>query len=238
MSERSAVLLIGSDLTAKIARHVARELGADVIRASTADRGLVAAGSLAPVLVLAEHPLPDLAGPTFCERFLLTTSAPLTLLMERDDPEERIRCLEAGADDCLVRPFNPAEVLVRQRALLRRRSMAMRRAHDMNSERASYGTPDITVEPASRAVSVGERQVALREREFHLLLELVRRPGRVVTREELLRRVWGYEDAHRSATLDVHVHRLRHKLGDRSGEPHLIQTVKGIGYRLSERRLS
>lgn len=230
---RRMLLFVGTDTwTAQVARDIARALGLAMARASSGASALRAAATWRPAVVLMEDPLPDEDGPALCERLRNTVAAAITVLMDRDDAGARIQFLERGADDCLVRPFDARQLIARQRAFLRRWAEAQSLPQTGGEMKDRYAIGDVRIEPATRAVRVGDRSVALREREFRLLLELVREPGRVITRHELLRRVWGYADTSRGGTLDVHMHRLRHKLAAGDEGPHFIETVKGIGYRV------
>jgi two-component system response regulator MtrA len=144
---------------------------------------------------------------------------PVLVVTARDDEVDRLLGLELGADDYITKPFSPREVVARVRTVLRRADGGM-------SETSRWTAGDVVVDRVSRRVSVADQEVSLTTTEFDLLAMLVRRPGRVFTREELLSAVWGYSAAAGSRTVDVHIAQLRAKLGGSSP----LRTVRGVGY--------
>jgi DNA-binding response OmpR family regulator len=224
------VLLVAVDQwTAQIVSSWSQELGCSVVSEPNGEAALQLLRRHRPDLVVMDISPPDMEGLVLCRQMRVLGNPLLVVLTSATDAKDRIAALEYGADDCLTRPFNPRELLARMRALLRRSRLAR--------EHARYTFPGLAVDPSKRTVTVDERKVDLREREFDLLLELVRQPGTVVTREELLRRVWGYDYPVAGQTLDVHVHRLRTKLGDNGRQTRFIETIKGVGYRFREEPL-
>jgi DNA-binding response OmpR family regulator len=195
-------------------------------RVLPADDGLEALEAIrrdAPDLVVLDLMLPGLDGWEVCRRVRAASSLPIIMLTARDDDVDKIVGLELGADDYLTKPFNPRELVARIRAILRR---------------ASGGSPagavsrrlgDITINPASRELLVAGRRAPLRAREFDLLLALVEHRNIVLSREQLLKLVWGYDFYGESRTVDVHIAHLRDKLGDSQVK---IETVWGLGYKL------
>ncbi|HEX6508314.1 MAG TPA: winged helix-turn-helix domain-containing protein [Chloroflexota bacterium] len=175
-------------------------------------------------LLLIDLPLPCTDARSLCRELQSVPALRILVLTPSGNPDERISLLENGADDCLEKPYKPAELTARMGALLRRSAMS--------AKCICYDVGDILVDPMKRDVTVADRPVRLREKEFDLLLELARRAGSVVTRQTLLERVWGLRDAMASDTLDVHIHRLRQKLGDLHADRRRIETVWGVGYRL------
>ncbi|HVG96416.1 MAG TPA: response regulator transcription factor, partial [Chloroflexota bacterium] len=150
------------------------------------------------------------------------SNVPVIMLTARTDDVDKIVGLELGADDYVTKPFNPRELVARIKAVLRRTQNAP-------DQDVTIDSGDIHIDPARREVTVGGRPVQLRAKEFDLLLALAQEQGRVLTREALLSRVWGYEYFGDSRTVDVHVTWLRDKL---SGSTAQIQTVRGLGYKL------
>jgi len=149
-----------------------------------------------------------------------TADVPVIVLTARGAEMDKLLGFDHGADDYLTKPFSPRELVARLRALLRR-------AQPAHAEQALECGP-LRVDPSAREASVGGRRLTLTPREFDLLAFLVRHPGRVVSRDELLRKVWGYDYLGETRTVDVHVRRLRQKLG----APHaFIETVTGAGYK-------
>jgi two-component system alkaline phosphatase synthesis response regulator PhoP len=150
-----------------------------------------------------------------------TRDLPVVVLTARGAEMDKLLGFEHGADDYMTKPFSPRELVARLQALLRR-------AHPHRAESAT-GVGALRVDPSAREASYAGQPLTLTPREFDLLAFLVRHPGRVVSREELLRKVWGYDYMGETRTVDVHVRRLRVKLGAGSG---LIATVTGAGYKL------
>jgi DNA-binding response OmpR family regulator len=179
-----------------------------------------------PDVVIVDLEAPSGAGLDLCRWIRERHGALIIALATRSDGEDRIAALEHGADDCLTKPFAAGELLARLDALLRRAPQ------QESVRRLQVG--DLLLDSDQRAVSVGSRKVDLRQREFDLLLELARNAGRVLTREELLGRVWRDSRSRGGETLDVHVHRLRAKLSAGSVSGKFIETVRGVGYRLHD----
>ena len=149
-----------------------------------------------------------------------TADVPVLVLTARGAEMDKLLGFEHGADDYLTKPFSPRELVARLRALLRR-SQPATGGHALESG-------SLRVDPSSREASVAGRRLALTPREFDLLAFLLRHPGRVVSRDELLRKVWGYDYLGETRTVDVHVRRLRQKLGAQHA---FIETVTGAGYK-------
>ncbi len=178
-------------------------------------------------LVVLDIGLPDIDGFSVCQYIRRAGNVPVIMLTARSDPRDRISGLELGADDYVSKPFNPEELVARIRAVLRRAQ-----AEQSTGPRVSLN--GLVVDLVQRTVTVDGREVSLRPKEFDLLVELASHPDQVFTREQLLNHVWGYEGLGTSATVDVHVLRLRRKLGDSSPKHRWIRTVWGIGYRFNE----
>jgi len=179
-------------------------------------------------LVVLDLQLPGLDGLSVCSeirRDAATRSLPVVVITARGDEADRIVGLELGADDYLVKPFSPRELVARVRALFRRME---RRAQD---DQAVLGFRGLQVDRERHQVRWQERTVRLTAKEFGLLVALLEARGRVLTRRSLLEDVWGYSYAEGTRTVDVHVRRLREKLPQLAP---FIRTVKSVGYRLSE----
>jgi DNA-binding response OmpR family regulator len=149
-----------------------------------------------------------------------TADLPVIVLTARGAEMDKLLGFDHGADDYLTKPFSPRELIARVRALLRRSRPA-------GGERVLETGP-LRVDPSAREAAIGGRRLTLTPREFDLLVFLTRHPGRVVSRDELLRKVWGYDYLGETRTVDVHVRRLRQKLGEHHA---LIETVTGSGYK-------
>ncbi len=171
-------------------------------------------------LVLLDVGLPDSDGFTVCRQIRSRSGVPIIMLTARDEERDRIEGLAAGADDYVGKPFSPGELMARVAAVLRRtRAMPPSDVFELG---------DIRLERASRAVTVGGDAIDLREREFELLECLMEHPGRWLSRDELLDRVWGFDYPGGTRTVDMHVAGIRRKLG----RPDAITTRRGAGYRM------
>jgi DNA-binding response OmpR family regulator len=174
-----------------------------------------------PSLVILDLMLPDLDGMEVCRRIRESSTLPVLMLTARDDDLDKIAGLEAGADDYLTKPFNPRELVARVRAILRRSALRAQ------PEGGILKHGDLLLDAGRRECRVGEEEIRLAPKEFDLLWELLDHKGLVLTRDQLLERVWGYTFAGDTRTVDVHVRQLRRKLGDAAP----IVTVWGIGYK-------
>jgi DNA-binding response OmpR family regulator len=178
-------------------------------------------------LVLLDLMLPDGDGRDFARSLRASGSeVPIIILTARGTELERVVGLELGADDYVVKPFSGAEVIARMRAVLRRVRPASTAPSDL-----SVGP--LRVEASSRRVWLEEVELALSRKEFDLLVELMRHAGEVVTREDLISRVWDENWFGSTKTLDVHIGWLRGKLGDDAGAPRFVHTVRGVGFRFT-----
>ena len=213
------------DIRDLLAFHLERE-GYHVTRSRTGADALRQVRARPPDLILLDLMLPELGGLDVCRRLRQdprTASVPIVMLTARGEEVDRILGLELGADDYIVKPFSPKEVVARVRAVLRRAG-----ARD---GAAPVVSGRLVLDPDRQTVHVDSAAIELTPKEFDLLRALAEARGRVLSREFLLDRVWGYASAGEieSRTVDVHVRRLRMKLGD---EGQRITTVKGVGYRL------
>jgi DNA-binding response OmpR family regulator len=213
-----------------IARLVADYLeaaGFTVLLASTAGDAIAQARASAPALVVLDLGLPDRDGFDVTRELRRFTEVPIVMLTARGDESDRIVGLELGADDYVVKPFSPKELVARVRAVLRRAETATTPADRLTAL-------DVVVDLPRRRVTVGGRQVELTATEFSLLEALVREPGRVFTRGQLLDAVHGVSFESYERAIDAHVKNLRRKIEPRPGSPRYIQTVHGIGYRFAD----
>ena len=225
MAQRVLIVEDEPDIRDLLVFHLERE-GYHVTKSKSGAEAVRLAHASPPDLVLLDLMLPEMDGLEVCRRLRrdpVTQAIPIVMLTARGDEVDRVLGLEMGADDYVVKPFSPRELIARIRAVLRRAQPAP-------------GTVPITVgrlsiDPAAHTVTVGGAPVTLTRREFDLLRALVEARGRVLSREFLLDHVWGYTAAGEieSRTVDVHVRRLRQKLGP---EGQRIGTVTGVGYRL------
>lgn len=205
----------------EVARRYFEHAGFTVHTASDGLRGLNLARETRPDLVVLDVMLPGLDGWRVLEALRAESGVPVLMLTAKGEESERLRGLESGADDYLLKPFSPRELVARARAILRRGQPV--------GERASFGA--LEVEFTDRRVRLEGQELALTQIEFDLLALLARHAGRLWSREELLIRVWGVDFSGVDRVVDVHLSSLRRKLGALGG---LIQTVRGEGYRFLE----
>lgn len=198
--------------------------GYSVAVAADGPSGLTAARDQPPDLVLLDLMLPGMDGLTVCQRLRAASPVPILILTAKDAVPDRVKGLDAGADDYVVKPFSFDELLARVRALLRRRGPAA-------EETLRFA--DLTLNPAAHEVFRGSRRVDLTAREFDVLLLFMQNPRQVLTRDVLYDRIWGYDFGGESNIIEVYIRYLRAKL-EEGGEPRLIQTVRGVGYALRE----
>lgn len=203
--------------------------GYQVRRAESVAGAREAIGRELPDLVLLDWMLPDRSGVDLLKDLRAeerTRAVPVIMLTARGSEADRVVGLDTGADDYVVKPFSPRELMSRMRAVLRRR------APQLAGEALSYGP--LNIDPARHEVSVDGRPIKVGLAEFKLLSFLIGHPERVYTRSQLLDSVWGDHVFIEERTVDVHVLRLRKALAP-AGVQHLVQTVRGIGYRLSDK---
>ena len=209
----------------ELVRTYLRREQMDVIMADDGPTALQAVRERVPDVVVLDVMLPGLDGVEVCRRLRAFSDAYVLMLTARGEEVDRVVGLSIGADDYLVKPFSPRELVARIKALLRRPRAAP----------ATSGPAGLVVDAERRAVSVDERPVSLTVIEFDLLAALTRDPGIVLTREQLLDRVWGQDFVGDDHLLDVHIAKLRRKLGDDPGQPRFVETVRGVGFRLLDR---
>jgi DNA-binding response OmpR family regulator len=229
MSNQPQTVLVVED-EASIASFVSlylKNAGFTVKAASTGAEALAQAAAVNPALIVLDLMLPDIDGIEVCKRIRQRSDVPILMLTARDEDVDKIIGLEVGADDYLTKPFNPRELGARVKSVLRRAAPAR---EQRESAQIQHG--DLSVDAGRREVKVGDREIQLAPKEFDLLWELLDHRGLVLTRDQLLERVWGYTFAGDTRTVDVHVRQLRRKLEDASP----IVTVWGVGYKVGPAR--
>jgi two-component system response regulator RegX3 len=226
---RPKVLLVEDEvgITEPFSRALARE-GFDPVVAGTAALALELAESVEPDIVLLDLTLPDGDGRDVCRALRRRSDVPIMMLTARGTETDRIVGLELGADDYVVKPFSGAEVIARIRAILRRTGAAGEAA-----EPGPVTVGELELDPGARRVRLRGEELQLSRKEFDLLAELVAHAGRVVTREDLMARVWDENWFGSTKTLDVHVRWLRQKLDDAPDAPRYVHTVRGVGFRFT-----
>jgi two-component system, OmpR family, response regulator MprA len=219
------VLIVEDDADiADVLRRSLRNEGYEVKTSADGAEALDLATGFVPDLVVLDLGLPGLDGIEVCRRLRTDGDVPILILTARSETEDRVTGLDSGADDYLVKPFERQELLARIRALLRRRPPR---------GAASLEVADLTLNPDTREVRRGEREIELTNREFELLEFLMRNERLIVSRERLLDEVWGYDPMAATNTIDVFISNLRRKL-EAGGEPRLLHTKRGAGYVLKE----
>ncbi len=227
-STTQSVLVVEDE--ASIASFVSlylKNAGYEVRTAANGAEALASADRESPSLIVLDLMLPDIDGIEICRRLRQKSDIPILMLTARDEDVDKIIGLEVGADDYMTKPFNPRELVARVKSILRRSTPERK---ERESEVIKHG--DLCVDAGRREAKVGDEEIQLAPKEFDLLWELLDHRGLVLTRDQLLERVWGYTFAGDTRTVDVHVRQLRRKLGDASP----IVTVWGVGYKVSPAR--
>jgi DNA-binding response OmpR family regulator len=200
-----------------------------VLAAGTGQEALDVAGRLKPDLVVLDLMLPDLPGEEVARSLRAVSEVPIIMLTAKAEEADRVAGLRLGADDYVVKPFSPLELVARVDAVLRR-------ARPGGADGVlSFDDGGLVIDQAAREVRLHGREVALTRSEFDLLVALASYPGRAFSRYELVARVHGYDYDGYEQTVNVHVKNLRAKLGDDSKEPRYVLTVPGIGYKFGVR---
>jgi DNA-binding response OmpR family regulator len=208
--EENLASLVGAYLEQEGYRVIPVGTGAEALQAIDAE----------PVrLVVLDLNLPDMDGLDVCRQIRARSSVPVVMLTARDEERDRLAGLETGADDYIGKPFSPRELVARMKAVLRRA--------EPHLEEELLVLGDVVLRRSAREVAVGGSPVELRPKEFDLLAYLMQNRGAVLSRDLLLERVWGFDYAGGTRTVDVHVAQLRRKLG----RPDLIRTIRGSGYK-------
>ncbi len=227
----SKVLVIEDDPNIRLAIQDVLELeGFEVLLAEDGDEGLRAGTREDPDLILLDIVLPHRDGYEVLRRLRADrVLAPVLMISAKGQEIDKVLALELGADDYLTKPFGMAELCARVKAQLRRARMAGDAA-----PRGLRTLGPLQVDLDARRVTRGEQEIPLTRTEFDLLALFLSAPGRAFAREEIMKRVWGYERLPNSRTLDNHIFELRHKIEEDPSQPKWIQSVRGIGYRLQK----
>jgi two-component system KDP operon response regulator KdpE len=204
--------------------------GYRIVESSTGSDGLAQAAGRNPDIILLDLGLPDLDGLEVTRRLREWTKTPIIVLSARGRDEDKIKVLDAGADDYLTKPFSVGELLARIRVALRRLADAA-----SGKQEPAFVLDDLRVDLANRQVLVGEREVHLTPTEYKLLCTLIKHAGRVVTHSQLLTQVWGARYAQETQYLRVYMGQLRHKLEPDPARPRYLVNEPGVGYRLKLR---
>lgn len=227
---KTRILLVDDDrFLLDQVRRLLTQSDFEVATAASASEAFDRLAEEPPDLAVLDLGLPDMDGVSLCRRMREKHRFPILMLTARSDAMDKVVGLEVGADDYLTKPFEPAELVARVRALLRRS-----REYGVGSQEAMRQVGDLALDPGIRDARVDGRAVGLTKKEFALLEHLAANSGRVVTREALFERTWDDDIAFASNSLDVHVYRLRKKIEPDPENPRYLHTHKGVGFRLED----
>jgi two-component system response regulator MtrA len=224
---RARVLVVDDDpALAEMLGIVLRSEGFTPAFVGDGERALSVFRETRPDVVLLDLMLPGMSGIDVCRAIRSESSVPIVMLTARGDTGEVVRGLDSGADDYVIKPFKPKELVARMRARLRR-------TEDAVPEQLTLGPPDapVLIDVPGHIVSRDGTAIALTPLEFDLLVALARKPRQVFTREVLLEQVWGYRHAADTRLVNVHVQRLRAKVERDPEHPEVVVTVRGVGYK-------
>ncbi|MBS3779018.1 MAG: response regulator [Desulfovermiculus sp.] len=228
MAETPSVLIVEDDQDIlNLLSFTIHNQGYRALQSRQGEEGLKMARTERPDIILLDLMLPGMDGITVCKELKSKTETahiPVVMLTAKGEENDRILGLETGADDYVVKPFSPRELVLRLEAVLRR-------SQPRQAQEEVWEQGGLRVEFDAFQVFVDDQEIELTSTEFHLLAALIRSGGRVLTREQLLDQVWGYEFDGYARTVDTHMHRLRHKLGRVADR---MQTVRGVGYKLKK----
>jgi DNA-binding response OmpR family regulator len=207
---------------------VLEDEGYEVIEAATGEEGIARYVADAPDLVLLDVRLPDVSGFEVCRRLRARSITPIIMVTAQTDTHDLVAGLEAGADDYVTKPVVAKELSARIRAALRRTTL-----HQIVGDEPLVRFGDVIVNRAAGTVTKRGEELALTKTEYRLMVEFADHPNMVLSRDQLLERVWGYDYLGDSRLVDAHIRRLRVKIEDKPEDPHLLLTVRGLGYRMN-----
>ncbi|WP_139978199.1 MtrAB system response regulator MtrA [Nocardioides litoris] len=229
LATNGRVLVVDDDAAlAEMLSIVLRQEGFDSQVVARGDRALEAVRAYKPDVVLLDLMLPGRDGIDVCKEIRAESGIPIVMLTAKGDTVDVVVGLESGADDYVVKPFKPKELVARIRARVRRRETTDTGAQE------SLAIGDLSIDVDGHAVTREGRPISLTPLEFDLLLCLARKPWQVFTREMLLEQVWGYRHAADTRLVNVHVQRLRSKVEHDPEHPEIVVTVRGVGYKAGQ----
>jgi two-component system response regulator MtrA len=225
-AHRGKILVVDDDSSlSEMLTIVLRQEGFEPRVVSSGDRAMTAVRDFRPDVVLLDLMLPGKDGVDVCREIRAESGVPIIMLTAKSDTVDVVVGLESGADDYVIKPFKPKELVARIRARLRK-------FEEMAPESLQIG--DLVIDVAGHTVKRGDEQLSLTPLEFDLLVCLARKPWQVFTREVLLEQVWGYRHAADTRLVNVHVQRLRSKVENDPENPEIVLTVRGVGYKAGE----
>lgn len=204
--------------------------GATVVSASAGEKGLELAETELPDVIIQDLGLPDMDGLEVLRKIRNFSNVPVIILTVRGEEIDKVKGLEMGADDYVVKPFAPAEFLARIKAVMRRSQMSEPKTGEKPFVRGK-----LKIDFGTREVSIGDRLIKLTPSEYNLLCELARNEGKVLSNQMLLERVWGPEYTAETEYIKVYIQRLRDKLEEEPGNPKMLISERGIGYKFVSR---
>ncbi|GIO54240.1 DNA-binding response regulator [Paenibacillus rhizosphaerae] len=221
-------ILIAEDeaILREIAKDYFANEGYEVLEAADGEEALHLFQTNDPALIILDIMLPELDGWSVCRRIRKTSNVPIIMLTARSDEEDTLLGFELGADDYVTKPYSPPILMARAKRLL-----DSRRRQPVNAVHQSLSLGGISLNLTSRSAAVDGRALHLTFTEYEILVLLMKNPGMVITREQFIAKIWGYEDAGDDRTLNTHIRNLRIKLGDKSS---LITTILRIGYKFED----
>lgn len=221
-------ILIAEDeaILREIAKDYFTNEGYEVLEAADGEEALHLFQTNDPALIILDIMLPEMDGWSVCRRIRKTSNVPIIMLTARSDEEDTLLGFELGADDYVTKPYSPPILMARAKRLL-----DSRRRQPVNAVHQSLSLGGISLNLTSRSAAVDGRTLHLTFTEYEILVLLMKNPGMVITREQFIAKIWGYEDAGDDRTLNTHIRNLRIKLGDKSS---LITTILRIGYKFED----
>ena len=231
MSDNNKIVVIDDEPSVQeVVQAYLEKDGYHVFVAGNGAEGLALAECVQPALIVLDLMLPDISGEEICSEIRSRSDVPILMLTAKASEEERVAGLVSGADDYLVKPFSPRELVARVRAVLRR----TKGVETPLVELLTFDEGRLAIDTVAHQVSRDGIAVDLTPNEYKLLMTLARYPGRVYSRFELINRVQGYDYEGYERTIDVHVKNLRKKIEPDPAHPHYVETVIGVGYRLAK----
>ena len=222
----ATILVVEDDASIReLTQRGLQQAGFEVLTAATGDEGLARFRADQPDAVVLDVMLPGLDGLEVCKAIRATSTTPVVMLTARSDTLDLVVGLESGADDYVTKPFEMAELIARIRASLRRAS------HSDHTHDDLLRVGSVHIDVAAHTVERDGMRIELTPTEFRLLTELARHAGQVLSRDQLLELVWGYDYLGDSRLVDATIQRLRAKVEPEPSDPQLVETVRGVGYR-------
>lgn len=235
MSKKDEILIIEDDRDiAELVEINIKDLGYDLVKAHDGEEGLEQALNNKYALIILDLMLPKLNGTEVCKKIRSKdVHTPILMLTAKSEELDKVLGLEMGADDYLTKPFSIRELLARIKANIRRVKVdAEHKSEEELGKRLDFGA--LVIEPKKRDIRLNGEKVELTPKEFDLLVLFASKPGRTFSREELLKKVWGYQFEGYDHTVNSHINRLRNKIEENPSEPTFLKTVWGVGYRFVE----